>query len=68
VPKSKEEQLACFRRNTASGNRVAIRQLGRCFENGWYGEKKDSLVAASFYQQAADLGDALAMYYLGILF
>lgn len=62
------QALTMLRKCVKNGNPVAIRELGRCYNQGAMNTKKDSLVAAAFFKQAAELGDARAALHLGRLF
>ena len=62
---SNEEQLARLRRHE-NKNPAAIRELGSCYEHNQFGLVPSLKKAMRLYQRAADLGDVLAMYYLGV--
>ena len=66
--KSVEEALARLRRHVENDNPAAVRQLGGCYRDGAYGLVPSHKKAARLYQRAAELGDVLAMYNLGVFY
>jgi len=67
-PKSSDEAVAMIRRNMENGIPSAIGQLGQAFERGVLGVVKSHKKAAQLNQRAADLGEVVAMYNLGVAY
>jgi hypothetical protein len=68
IPNIGEEELAMLRRNVENGIPAAMRQLGLKYANGNPGLVPSQKKAARLYQRAADLGDVMAMYNIGVSF
>ena len=55
-----------LRRHAENDNLVAVRYLGYCYDHGDLGLVPSHKKAARLYQRAAELGDVMAMFNLGI--
>jgi len=65
IPYTEEEQLAMLRRNVENGIPAAMRQLGLKYASGSPGLVPSHKKAARLWHRAADLGDVMAMCFLG---
>ncbi|MBT9560597.1 MAG: SEL1-like repeat protein [Myxococcales bacterium] len=60
------EQIVWLRRAIEKGSKEATGQLGFCYKNGMGGLEKNTATANQWYLKSAALGDANAMYNLGV--
>ena len=68
VQKSYEAALKWYSAAAQQGNPGAIRGIGELFELGAGGLQRDLRRAAQLYEQAAQLGDIVAEYNLGVFY
>ena len=67
-PETNSQLFAMVQKRVDAGDPVAISFLGRQYECGEYGLKKDVTRAVELYERAAELGVKEAHYNLGVLY
>ena len=64
----KATALECYRKAADKGHAAAMNMMGRYYDEGWGGLKKDEAAALEWYRKAADKGYATALYNIAVYY